>query len=78
MLVINPGKYASPLLSQHRIAVSVVGQHVRLELGNTLVDMPYEVALQLSQWLRVNAKRAKGIAGDSSREWRIIATIDAK
>jgi len=66
----------SPLLSKQRIAVEPVGEMVRLTIGNAHIDMPYETALQLSQWLRVRGKEAKRLAGDSSRHWSVIGTLD--
>lgn len=66
----------SPLLSRQRIAVAVEGDLVRLSIGNADIRMPYETALQLSQWLRVRGKEAKRCAGDMSRHWSAIAVLD--
>lgn len=66
----------SPLLSRQRIGVEARGDMVRLTFGNAHVDLPYETALQLSQWLRVRGKQAKRTAGDMSRHWSAIALID--
>lgn len=66
----------SPLLSRQRIAVQPVGDLVRLSVGNWHMDMPYETALQLSQWMRMSAKQAKRTAGDESRQWRVLALLD--
>jgi hypothetical protein len=66
----------SPLLSRQRIAVSARGDLVRLTIGNAHIDMPYETALQLSQWLRVRGKEAKRRAGDMSRHWSALAVLD--
>lgn len=66
----------SPLLSRQRIAVEIRGELVRMSIGNADIDMPYETALQLSQWLRVRAKQAKRLAGDQSRHWSAIAILD--
>jgi hypothetical protein len=38
--------------------------------------MPYETALQLSQWLRVRAKEAKRLNGDMSRHWSVVAVLE--
>lgn len=66
----------SPLLSRQRMAVEARGELVRLSIGNADIDMPYETALQLSQWLRVRGKQAKRQAGDMSRHWSAIALLD--
>jgi hypothetical protein len=66
----------TPLLSQQRIAVSIEGELVKLSIGNTDIRLPYEAALQLSQWLRVRGKEAKRNAGDVSRHWSAIGLID--
>jgi len=65
----------SPLLSRQRIAVAAEGTLVVLTIGNVEVKMPYETAIQLSQWLRVRGKEAKRIAGDNSRHWSAIGVI---
>lgn len=44
-------------------------------LGNVEVKLPYETALQLSQWLRVRAKEAKNYAGNTAMHWSLIATM---
>lgn len=66
----------SPLLSRQRIAVEARGDLVRMSIGNTHIDMPYETALQLSQWLRLRGKEAKRRAGDMSRHWSALAVLD--
>jgi hypothetical protein len=66
----------SPLMSRQRISVEARGDLVRLSVGNADLDMPYETALQLSQWLRVRGKEAKRRAGDMSRHWSAIAVLD--
>jgi len=66
----------TPLLSKQKIAVSIEGELVKLSIGNADIRMPYETALQLSQWLRVNGKQAKRLAGDVSRHWSAVATLD--
>lgn len=66
----------SPLLSRQRISVQARGDMVRLSIGNADIDMPYETAIQLSQWLRVRGKEAKRQAGDMSRHWSAIALLD--
>lgn len=66
----------SPLLSRQRIAVAVEGEMVKLSIGNADIRMPYETAIQLSQWLRVRGKEAKRTAGDMSRHWSAVAILD--
>lgn len=66
----------SPLLSRQHIAVEARGDMVRLSIGNADIDMPYETAIQLSQWLRVRGKEAKRLAGDMSRHWSAVAVLD--
>jgi hypothetical protein len=67
---------ATPLLSRQKISVEARGELVRLSIGNADIDMPYETAIQLSQWLRVRGKEAKRQAGDMSRHWSVIAVLD--
>jgi len=66
----------SSLLSKQRIAVDIEGELVKLSIGNTDIKMPYEAALQLSQWLRVRGKEAKKNAGDVSRHWSAIGILE--
>lgn len=74
--LINPSKVGSPLLKAQRISVEAVGDMVWLTIGNSRIEMPYEAALQLSQWLRVRGKEAKRRAGDTSRHWSAVAVLD--
>lgn len=62
-------------MQKHRLAVASEGDLVVMTLGNVEVKLPYETALQLSQWLRVRAKEAKRRAGDTSRHWSVIGTL---
>ena len=66
----------SPLLSRQRISVQSRGDMVRMSIGNADIDMPYEAAIQLSQWLRVRGKESKRQAGDMSRHWSAVAILD--
>ena len=63
------------LLSRQRIEVRAQGDMVVLSIGNSDITMPYEAAIQLSQWLRVRGKEAKRTAGDMSRHWSVIGTL---
>ena len=49
---------------------------VVLSIGNSDITMPYEAAIQLSQWLRVRGKEAKRTAGDMSRHWSAIGVLE--
>lgn len=75
-MLINPGRSPSALLQQQRIQVRAVGETVELQIGNAVIGLPYETALQLSQWLRVRAKEAKRLAGDQSRHWSVVALLE--
>lgn len=66
----------APLLSKMRIAVEAEGELVKLAIGNTDIRFDYETALQLSQWLRLKGKQAKRNAGDTSRHWSVIGTLE--
>ena len=66
----------SNLLSKQRISVEIEGELVKLSIGNSDIRMPYETALQLSQWLRVRGKEAKKNAGDISRHWSAIGLLE--
>lgn len=70
------GTVNSSLLSRQRISVDTEGDLVTLTVGNATLKMPYETALQLSQWLRVRGKEAKRRAGDMSRHWSAVAVLD--
>ena len=70
------GAVNSPLLSRQHISVSVEGEMVALTIGNATIKMPYETAIQLSQWLRVRGKEAKRFAGDMSRHWSAVAILE--
>lgn len=63
------------LLAEYRIAVSQDGAMVRLEIGKVTVHLPYDVALQLSQWLRVHGRQAKRFAGDDARIISVVGTL---
>lgn len=66
----------STLLSRQRISVEIEGELVKLIIGNATIRMPYETALQLSQFLRVRGKQAKKLAGDNSRHWSAVGYLD--
>lgn len=49
---------------------------VCIKVGNSTLTMHYEDALKISQWIRVRAKEAKRLSGDSSRHWSVLGTLD--
>lgn len=63
------------LLKPQRIEVYADGELVVLKIGNAELKMGYETALQLSTWMRVRAKEAKHLAGDTSRHWSVIGNL---
>lgn len=63
------------LLKRERVAVSSEHDRVVIQLGNVVVKLGYEDALQLSQWIRFRAKEAKRFAGDQSRHWSAIGQL---
>ena len=75
-MLINPTQSPAPLLARRRIAVGSEGELVVISIGNSELKMHYEDALQLSQWIRVRAKEAKRRAGDQSRHWSLVATLE--
>lgn len=66
------------VLKPTNIHVDHEGDLVTLRIGDSIMKLPYEVAIQLSQWLRVHGKAAKRTAGDMSRHWSAIAALDAR
>ena len=66
---------APDLLKPQRINVYAEGELVVFEVGNSVMKMPYEVAIQLSTWLRIRGKEAKRNAGDHSRHWSVIGNL---
>lgn len=67
------------VLSKRKVQVRLEGQIVKLIVGDPSGDIEigfeYETALQVSQWLRVNAKMAKNLAGDKSRHWSTVGVL---
>lgn len=64
------------LLSPHKVAVDYHGEIVRIKIGNSTLELHYEAALKLSQWIRIRAKQCKKEAGDMSRHWSVIGTLE--
>jgi hypothetical protein len=71
-----PNQVNSSLLSRQRISVEIEGELVALVVGNATLRMPYETALQLSQFLRVRGKQAKKLVGDNSRHWSAVGYLE--
>jgi hypothetical protein len=75
-IIINPAQRA-PLLAQSQVInVDDAGEGVTVMFGNAKVTMHYETALKVSQLMRVHAKKAKNRAGDMSRHWSLIGTLE--
>lgn len=64
------------IMRRTQIAVTSNGDMVGIQIGNGKIEMHYEDALKFSQWIRVRAKEAKRAAGDTSRHWSAIASIE--
>ncbi len=57
------------VLKKHDIAVRQEGGTVVLTAGPTMAAMPYQAALQISQFIRLKAKESQTRAGDVTRHW---------
>lgn len=66
----------SSLLRATSIEVRQHGELVEIQVGSQVMRMGYEDALKLSQWIRLRAKQAKQFAGDTKRDWSVVAAID--
>lgn len=66
----------TPTFSAEEIKVSDVGENVEIQIGNSILTLPYPDALKISQMIRVHAKRAKRQAGDTSRHWSAMAILE--
>jgi len=65
-----------PLLTPQKIEVFSRGEVVVLKIGNTELGMHYEDALRISQFIRLRAKEAKTLAGDTSRHWSAVGNLE--
>lgn len=63
------------MLTNQQVSVHNEGELVVLRLGNVEIKMEYDTAIKLSTWLRVKGKKAKTLAGDTSRHWTIIGQL---
>jgi hypothetical protein len=66
---------STDLLKPQRISVATEGELVVFKVGNTEMKMPYDVAIQLSTWLRIRGKEAKRNAGDTATHWSVIGNL---
>lgn len=64
------------VLTPLNLAVTSEGESVIITVGDVPLRFHYEDALKISQWIRMRAKEAKRRAGDMSRHWSALATID--
>lgn len=73
------GRFATKLperLAAKSLRVTQEGVLVALTINRVTAHMPYQAALQLSQWLRVRGKQARNAAGESAH-WSRIVTGEA-
>jgi len=68
-------KSKRPVMKRDVVSVVAEGPNVVLHFGNTEVILPYETALQVSNWMRIRGKEAKSFAGDESRHWSTIGIL---
>lgn len=64
-----------PVLAPEKVAVTDEGELVALTIGNVTLRIHYADALEISQWIRMAAKRAKATAGDATRNWALAANL---
>lgn len=65
------------LLTFQEHNVRLLGRLVQVDLGSNQMEIHYQTALKLSQWLRVRAKEARNTAGDT-RHWADIVDDNAE
>ncbi len=56
------------LQTWHREDVEAIGRLVKIKIGPHTIQLHFESALRIAQWLRVRAKEAQRTVGDS-RHW---------
>lgn len=72
----NAGIHIKPkLLRWHRQDVTSKGRILTIKIGAHGFDIHYKVGLIIAQWLRVRAKEARNLAGDT-RHWSEIGADD--
>lgn len=64
------------LLTKQQVEVTSEGELVCIKVGNSVLKIHYTDALPISQFIRVRAKEAKKRAGDSSRHWSAVGTLE--
>lgn len=75
----RPSRFAAKLperLAAKSMRVAQEGSLVALTINRVTARMPYQAALQLSQWLRVRGKEARNAAGEAAH-WSQIVTGEA-
>lgn len=60
-------------LQSDNVRVKNSGVQVTIFFGKNGMDLPWNVALQLAQWLRIHGKLARNAAGET-KSWNKIAT----
>jgi len=65
-----------PLVNLNEVRVFDRGEEVVLQVGNSEIAWHYTQAFQLSQHVRLCAKRAKRRAGDTGRHWSAIGVLE--
>jgi hypothetical protein len=63
---------AKPPPVEKRASAIPNGTIVVVTIGGTSMDIPYEAAFQIAQWLRVHGKEARNAAGETAH-WSKIA-----
>lgn len=66
----------TPLNKWRREDVFTQGRIVSIKIGGNVITLHFESALKVSQWIRLRAKEAKRIAGDTERHWSIIGNFE--
>ena len=71
MVIVKP-----PVLDPTKVRFFDEGELCGFEIGNSKLMMSYEDGLRFAQMLRVHAKKAKHRAGDRSRHWSAVGTLE--
>jgi hypothetical protein len=70
-LIVRP-----PVLQSREVVFFDDGEHAGFRVGGSELRLHYEEALRFAQLLRAHAKKAKRRAGDVSRHWSAVATLE--
>lgn len=65
-----------PVLEPTGVKFFDEGELAGFTIGNSTLRMHYADALRFAQMLRVHAKKAKKRAGDTSRHWSAVGTLE--